>query len=879
MATFTLNSNSNWHDATIGGTATSTRAGGDTYVIQNNYTLTVDCDTRYGPNTTTTTGPFSVVTINASTGGTLFIDATNVWLIPFTGGSGNVPTAGTTITQSGQSGSSSLIGVWSAINAAPTASGAAMPASGFIKVRQLSGSYTTAALTGITATVSGALTQGWIEVVMDGVAASVLTIGRTGTFKTRGAWFELGTTNGSRGQTMNLPTSGGTTFYVPGVWIETAVGSNTYDYWPCLTSATGGGWANTTQGTDVRNPFVQCTGSLIRIGSDGTNNIGLLPETGRKVRIPNIFLTECTTAQRGTTAVPNVVLATRPEFATTGGAVIDMQITSCNWYLNLVQAFSFNLVNVAVADSILIQECGSPVNWNGGGVGVCTILTTGTFAMVMTSNLAGGTIQNCKFIRGGTVAGSAHGTSISSSLGLTFTNCFFGLAILRSNNTVAYGFYSTLSNNVTLTSCTSNSGGFQLVTCANWTITNSIVYDRGVSTTLTTYPAYCFTMTAKCADITINGLSTNGVANVQPYNALIYAAGCDRIKVRNIGAPASVMALGGTNPSRYIFALAGNNYDIRLQRIYTSGAATASGTYLNSDKKILLESVWGDTGDKIIGSGTVDAPLDGIWKGCQGDSGTLQASFTAVYGSIFYDLFTSTTAGKIGVIMNEPTASYAAYCTTTGTGKFTSAGNLYLPTVGDTAEWTWPHTILGHTRIANAAVVCTGGSTVSTRMKFNYAIDTGSGFGAWSADYTNLTTLGTDLYNLGTFTTVKLKLRITCTSTDLTNNTINTFYLTTVTDATSRQAQYPLDTLTLTLNGLVAGSDIVILAAGTTTERVNVDANPGTSYAYSYEASEAVDICIYKAGYIPFTIRNYTLATSDASLPIAQVADRNYNNP
>lgn len=84
---------------------------------------------------------------------------------------------------------------------------------------------------------------------------------------------------------------------------------------------------------------------------------------------------------------------------------------------------------------------------------------------------------------------------------------------------------------------------------------------------------------------------------------------------------------------------------------------------------------------------------------------------------------------------------------------------------------------------------------------------------------------------------------------------------------------------TLTLTGLVSGSDIVILDAGTTTERVNVDAHGSTSYGFNYTATGNVDIGVFKAGYVPFYVRGYTLTTSDASLPIAQTADRSYSNP
>lgn len=74
----------------------------------------------------------------------------------------------------------------------------------------------------------------------------------------------------------------------------------------------------------------------------------------------------------------------------------------------------------------------------------------------------------------------------------------------------------------------------------------------------------------------------------------------------------------------------------------------------------------------------------------------------------------------------------------------------------------------------------------------------------------------------------KLKLKITTGTTNAT--AITSVYLTTVSTTTAQDFQYPLDVLTLTLTGLVSGSDIVILQAGTETERVNVDSNAGSSY-------------------------------------------------
>lgn len=84
----------------------------------------------------------------------------------------------------------------------------------------------------------------------------------------------------------------------------------------------------------------------------------------------------------------------------------------------------------------------------------------------------------------------------------------------------------------------------------------------------------------------------------------------------------------------------------------------------------------------------------------------------------------------------------------------------------------------------------------------------------------------------------------------------------------------------LTVTGIVSGSDVVVLTAGTSTALASNDGatNPVTSFTYNYQyaASTFVDIAVYKVGYVPFVIRNYELQNANASLPIAQVADRNY---
>lgn len=84
------------------------------------------------------------------------------------------------------------------------------------------------------------------------------------------------------------------------------------------------------------------------------------------------------------------------------------------------------------------------------------------------------------------------------------------------------------------------------------------------------------------------------------------------------------------------------------------------------------------------------------------------------------------------------------------------------------------------------------------------------------------------------------------------------------------------NSVALTLTGLVVGSDIVILDAGTSTIRVQVDAHGTSSYVYSFSTGGNVDIGVIKQGYIVLYVRNYPLPAANASLPISQVLDRNF---
>jgi hypothetical protein len=262
------------------------KTGLDTYSI-NAGTLTIDSDSRFGPNCTTTTGPLGNVTVSSTLGGAFNIDASGVRLIPFNSASGFVPASGLTLTQ-GAATCELLCVMSDRTGGTVTAAGAAMPASGWFKVRTVVGTFSTGAFTGgVVASATGSDETGWIVVV--GAQDRTFSIPRLGSMDVNGRWFNVGTTSGVRGQTIQLPhfTQDTVTAY-PGVEIETAPGSGVYHWWPNAANK----FVSTEVSTDSRSQFVGITDVAVMTIGMGRNSIaaGDLPVAGCNVRVPNIIL-------------------------------------------------------------------------------------------------------------------------------------------------------------------------------------------------------------------------------------------------------------------------------------------------------------------------------------------------------------------------------------------------------------------------------------------------------------------------------------------------------------------------------------------------------------------------------------------------------------
>lgn len=872
MAVFNINSNTNIDQLTG-------KTGGDTYNIQG-FTLTIDQHSRFGLNNANTSATAATsmgpITISATLGGTVNIDGRFVRMIPFNSGTGTIPALNSVVSQGGASGL--LMCVYSSLTAAPLVNGAAMPVTGWIMIKQwnsvpfAAGAIT---LSGTTSTATGADVQGFIEIMGDESATA--TLNRLGSFNIYGAWFDLGVTTGAAGQTFQIPNHG-TLRHVAGVYIEKSIGSGDYEFYP-------NGGTSVTTGTTVatandvnrgKSVWINNVG-LVTIGnSGGTGLNGYVPPAGLKVVVPNVFLCNCTATARNAVVIPNATIANRYDFTASGGGVFTADKANFEWYPSFSQAYSVSMSNCGIIDSLLLSEIASPVTFTKVGVGNKPTTALVVAPLNMSLCFAGGTFSECVFQRVATTGNSTTATILTDIDGFTFDNCRFQYNALR-GHTGPVTITATRTNNSNFNTCKIIDGSLNLITCTNVNVNNLVYINAIVGTTGTANPLSAINISSNCNTIKIDGF-TLPVTNNHPYTALISiaAAGCANIKLRNIGTRVSPLSLGSANACGLAVTLgtgaAANN--VKMQRIYVSNTRTGFWTADNSSTKITLENCYGDYAD----AADVIAALNTVFKGY---GGTLALTAqTGVYGTHFADYFTSATVGRVAWLMNEPTTLSASQLVLANGAAFTSAGGLYMPTIGQTAEFTHPHFIKGHTSFQNSALVMAGGTVGNYR--FRYQIDKGSGFGAWSASDQTAAQLGT-LLNAETGINpaigFRLKLEVKTTTTNTT--AITSMYVLTNSTAVAQDNQYPLDVSNVTITGLVAGTEVNAYS-GSDPNSVSLIANvesSSSSFSFSHEFSSQVGyITLIKPGYIFLKIP-LTYVNSDVSIPVFQNIDRTYINP
>ena len=849
-----------------GGTA---RTAGETWTI-NGCKLIIRTDTRWHANAPASmTGSLGTMTTSTALGGGIQIDGTKVRVVPFNTGSGNVPAIGTSITQGGVSGY--LLGVWAVWQSAPTAVGAAMPATGFLKFREVTGgSFSAGALSGISASATSADVAGWIEVCIDSNSSFALNDLGDG-LVSDGQWFDLGTTNGSAGQTFQVPTNGGGSgTHVFGVQIETAPGSGVYDWYPTAHATLGGAIFTTANlNTDLRSKFVESSGNgVVRIGTDGTSNIGYVPASGCKVRIPNIFIRTVATASRAVNQVPGAVTRGNLSGGNYNAKFLHMDLTLPN---SSTVSPKVNFQNCVVENILNIVLNAVPCVIDNCCIGGFTFGASTKSTFVNASNV---TLSNTKMV------GSMYsiGTfNLNNSSDITVTNCEFINA--KTRTAAAQPLYIQGSSNCTFTNTKIKGGGCTITTGSDYiTFTNTDYVDRLEGATTTATGANIFTLNT-VANSVIDGITfgEGGVlSNTQCYSNMISTQSINtNIKVRNIGTRSAPLNTGSANRCQGVVSASNTDKDWKIQRIFvtTCRLYLISMSSIYSHPNWLVEDVYAQSSSGWPIYGT-DCTFRKVCNHQNNNNGRLR-------GVNFVDSFSSDTAGAVTWFAGIPTTASSAYLTSSiaanqGSGYINSSGSFSLDTqddyiISESKDW-----IKGHTGFQNSAP--TIGGTV-TGIAITYDLDTGSGFsGTWK------TLSGANL-SAETIspTGFKMRLKFTQTGTGNTSTAVGYVKINTISTLEAQTDNvFPLDTNTLSFTGLATGSEVrcyVGTDPATAVEIGGTESAGSSSFTFSHSSGgQAGYIVILAMGYQPIRF-DYTYKTSDDSILIQPVIDRNYSNP
>jgi hypothetical protein len=192
---------------------------------------------------------------------------------------------------------------------------------------------------------------------------------------------------------------------------------------------------------------------------------------------------------------------------------------------------------------LLLNEIASPLTISNVGIGLEGVGPQTAF--LMTLCFAGGTVANVVASRSTLASAATYVAVITDSIGFTFDNCIFKGNVIRANGS-ADGVNLQRCFDIDFDTCKLIGGGFVLATCARISFLDTIYHDHPVLTTNTTNPTFAWDMSAVCTDITIDGLTFDGLYMEAPYSGIvnIAAAGCARIKIRNLGTAADPLQCG-----------------------------------------------------------------------------------------------------------------------------------------------------------------------------------------------------------------------------------------------------------------------------------------------------------------------------------------------
>lgn len=505
----------------------------------------------------------------------------------------------------------------------------------------------------------------------------------------------------------------------------------------------------------------------------------------------------------------------------------------------------------------------------------------------LTDLTVGALLNDCYAVRGNLSSGAFIYTDTSQ--GITTNRCISCALELKSSTSTAYANQGNINNSDNIVfnynMRSGSGGGFRFTGGSNNLVNNFTSRDQtsqGHDTSLlASGDNLVYALDTKSA--TVKGVTLHGDTG---YNSnMIQCVDAQNVKIRSINSPALPARI--TRQDSTYFRYIGVSHNIDIARAYIDNSVITLVTRLLHEASGSLPLVHNLTDIHMTNRDFTFLPsgANGMIRHVECCSSGLGASGTisgfdqdgAGQGNPFVDVFTSDVSGFIALAFLPVTSDDNFVSVITGKYAPRGQGDLDI-TPTDEFIMEMPYFALGHEGFAGTFATSLGSGSAglttdeaSARMTCTYqwALDDGNGFnGTWVA--------ATGLPVSGCEKGVKLKVRVQCISA---RSDINGLIVNTITTNPSRLIRYPIDQVenTITFTGLQVGTDVVILRAGTQTVLASVDQTAGSTFAFTYQILEDVDIGFIKAGFVTQYIYGLTLTQVDTSLPIKQLTDRNYN--
>jgi hypothetical protein len=604
-------------------------------------------------------------------------------------------------------------------------------------------------------------TSSGIAVIMAGAYSNVY-VNDGSVFETDGDWIELGTSDGTSGQTFTHWDATATKRNLPAVWVETSSGSGEYEPWVNAVGYSVSTMAGVGSGSFGR-AFLNAYGSNTITFGDGTN--GNIPPNGCKIRVPNIMFDFVGSNQYYASRNPEISAYTKA-----GKIILKNAIVNAYCRANLAILVDFDGVAFSGYPSFLktsVSLKNSAFNPTGNSIT--------SFTIQFYQNIV---FENCIVNRS------------------RFT---FNTVEVVATDLYIYNTDKVASEAVSIYWIDIQAAGGSL-SITRGALSGGYLKIRGQIT---------------LNDVDISAFTNNTThSNTQTNVAYpcFYVLGDGALSLSNVDIhgdwPTLYRGDSAYPPTLSAWDNVNCNGSFLTNYIYISsisvGMTMRNVTY-HEDMKVMSNfqggtnlTVINNEHDSYASGDTIPTlyPLSSIsiFKGFPADDVTTSTNY-AYYDTFFAEIYTSATAGRLHLMFNG--ISTSTDVTFSGGAYSNYKGSLYLPTSGDSAEFVWPHTIIGFYEFVNSDPITNGTLLENIDMTFQY--DIGSGWnGTWldvtGVNLSSITLSGstdTDKATNG----VSLKFRFTA-NTSNTTTSINKFgvYMLRL-----PEVKYPADLVSITI--------------------------------------------------------------------------------